>query len=486
MAGDADEDLDKFRPLHSSGPTEEIVQMRPFNNSQESVHSTASLMRHASRLENMRISFNSSPSHRPSSPIKSHNYVVSTESILASSLTNTAHLDGARTVVTVPARSSIDLKLMTEAIPSLMFAVVGLSLAGTLLDQIQHWDVFLDVSELIMLVPVLLNLKGNLEMNMAARLSTAANLGTLDNGQIRNSILFGNLQLMQIQGITVGLIAGFVSLIVGMIFHSRYNSKDEILLILACSIWSASLASFLLGSLMCGIVVVSRKFHINPDNISTPLAASLGDLTTLGILAALAMGFRHASSPLLVQGFSIVIALLSVPWWVYKLRQNRFVADVLMQGWVPLLISMAMSNMTGLVLERYIDQYKPMALLCPILNGLVGNFGAIYTSRIATSLHAHSVVSSDEESPIDQSDSVHLVPATATRSILLDAEEDKRTWKTLVWVYGPFQMLVLVMVAYFGLGHLTLTPLFTLFYLAVSLVVVCDLLVIFPCAHSLL
>lgn len=37
----------------------------------------------------------------------------------------------------------------------------------------QHWPVFLRVEELFILVPILLNLKGNLEMNLAARFSTS-------------------------------------------------------------------------------------------------------------------------------------------------------------------------------------------------------------------------------------------------------------------------------------------------------------------------
>lgn len=38
---------------------------------------------------------------------------------------------------------------------------------------LQHWDVFLKTTELFILLPILLNLKGNLEMNLAARFSTS-------------------------------------------------------------------------------------------------------------------------------------------------------------------------------------------------------------------------------------------------------------------------------------------------------------------------
>jgi solute carrier family 41 len=37
------------------------------------------------------------------------------------------------------------------------------------------------------------------------------------------------------------------------------------------------------------VILVSRKIKINPDNIATPIAASLGDLTTLSLLAGVSM-----------------------------------------------------------------------------------------------------------------------------------------------------------------------------------------------------
>ena len=39
--------------------------------------------------------------------------------------------------------------------------------------SLQHWTVFTEVSEVFILVPALLGLKGNLEMTLASRLSTA-------------------------------------------------------------------------------------------------------------------------------------------------------------------------------------------------------------------------------------------------------------------------------------------------------------------------
>jgi len=73
------------------------------------------------------------------------------------------------------------------------------------------------VDQLIMIIPVILNLKGNLEMNLSARLGTAANVGDLDDPPTRKSLVLGNLTLLQVQATVVSFIAACVSLVLGLI-----------------------------------------------------------------------------------------------------------------------------------------------------------------------------------------------------------------------------------------------------------------------------
>jgi hypothetical protein len=65
------------------------------------------------------------------------------------------------------------IELITQSTPSLVAAIVGSAATGVVFDQVQFWPAFKIIGELFVLVPILLNLKGCLEMNLASRLSTA-------------------------------------------------------------------------------------------------------------------------------------------------------------------------------------------------------------------------------------------------------------------------------------------------------------------------
>ncbi|KAG0380113.1 hypothetical protein BGX24_010143 [Mortierella sp. AD032] len=331
--------------------------------------------------------------------------------------------------------------LLMQASTTLIFAVSGLICAGWLLDVIQHWQVFIDISELIILIPILLNLKGNLEMNLASRLSTAANLGLLDQRESRNAFIKGNLGLLQLQSLAVGSVAGLFSFGLGAVVHPSTNNYNEIALMITTSMLCAAMSSFVLGGFMCGLVLVCRRYRINPDNIACPLASSFGDLVTLVILAAVAVFLqKYINSPLSV--LMLVMLLALIPVWVIYVRKNKYVREVAKEGWGPVFAAMVIASTAGLVLERYINEFPGMALISPVLNGLTGNIGSIYASRISTSLHANV------------------------------KEHYRETEKTLFLVHIPVQTVFLTVIALLGLGHVQWTVMVVLGYWAVALCLV--------------
>jgi solute carrier family 41 len=73
-----------------------------------------------------------------------------------------------------------------------------------------------------MVIPAILNLKGNLEMNLSARLGTAANVGELGDPTTRRSIITGNLTLLQVQATTVSFIVACLSSIIALLFPGLF------------------------------------------------------------------------------------------------------------------------------------------------------------------------------------------------------------------------------------------------------------------------
>ena len=71
---------------------------------------------------------------------------------------------------------------------------------------------------------------------------------------------------------------------------------SHLLIITATSVFTASIASLFLSSALILIILITKKFDLNLDNIATPLAASLGDLVTLGVLAVIGNTLIYESS----------------------------------------------------------------------------------------------------------------------------------------------------------------------------------------------
>ncbi|XP_004269483.1 solute carrier family 41 member 2 isoform X1 [Orcinus orca] len=274
-----------------------------------------------------------------------------------------------------------------------LLAGFGTVSAGMVLDIVQHWEVFKKVTEVFILVPALLGLKGNLEMTLASRLSTAVNIGKMDSPIEKWNLIIGNLALKQVQATVVGFLAAVAAIILGWIPEGKYY-LDHSILLCSSSVATAFIASLLQGIIMVGVIVGSKKTGINPDNVATPIAASFGDLITLAILAWISQGLYSCLEtyyyiPPLVGVFFLALT----PIWIIIAAKHPATRTVLHSGWEPVITAMVISSIGGLILDTTVSDpnLAGIVVYTPVINGIGGNLVAIQASRISTYLHLHSI-----------------------------------------------------------------------------------------------
>ncbi|EMR08719.1 hypothetical protein PNEG_02897 [Pneumocystis murina B123] len=306
-------------------------------------------------------------------------------------------------------------ELILQSTTSLVFSVIGSFLTGLMLNYIKTLISFQAFPILFILIPILLNLIGCLEMNLTSRLSTFANMGKLDTLEAQQTIIKRNLIILQMQSIGAGLLSGIIAFIFGCILpslkqksqldffvHDKSNELEKhgfsdqkltlfklqektlfkFFILIASSIMTGCISSAILGALISILVILALKFRVDPDNILTPIASSFGDLISVSIFCLVSVIFVSFFGLYTLIFFLSLILLFSI--FIITNIINTY--PITPTTWIPLLISLLITCGSGILFEKYIYFYSGIAFMIPISQGLSGNIGCIYASRVSTSL----------------------------------------------------------------------------------------------------
>ena len=187
---------------------------------------------------------------------------------------------------------SVVWQIYREAMPVLLLTALAELMAGGLLQNIEVFYAILP--GLIVLVPGLMQLRGNISTSLAQRLGSATHLGLISWGQGFNKPLRSNVKaslvLVTVMSLLLGVGAWGATLLVALTTFLSYGvvlvSPMTLPRFITVSMVTALLASLVQVATTVLVALIAHARGLDPDNITIPVVATVGDILTVACLLA--------------------------------------------------------------------------------------------------------------------------------------------------------------------------------------------------------
>lgn len=269
--------------------------------------------------------------------------------------------------------------------------------AGLFLNYAQTWQVFRDNTIFYMLLATVMAFKTNLEATLAARLSTCSNMGSIRTWNKKLEAFLGNLAMVQTQSIIFGFMAAFLVVSITT-FEEGIEHFDYMvsLRVIATSMAAICINELLSSCLILMVVLASERAGVNPDNVSTLIAAMFGDFSSVffvSVTAALFHIIQHTGHWIFL---GLIIALgCMLPLTIYLTTQNHFTKGMFIGTHLPLALAVTVATISGLVFDHAVQSFARIAIYQAVVNGVSVNLMAVQASRISTYLQQLNSVAPD-------------------------------------------------------------------------------------------
>lgn len=99
---------------------------------------------------------------------------------------------------------------------------------------------------------------------------------------------------------------------------------------------------------MIAVIMLSYRYKMNPDNLATPLAASIGDVVSISLLSTIASSFyNRLDKEVWLLYVILAMFLVLMPIWIIIVLRNTYTRNVLKSGWGPILIALLISGLVN-------------------------------------------------------------------------------------------------------------------------------------------
>ncbi len=276
-------------------------------------------------------------------------------------------------------------KILFQSLTVLLLSVLGESITGSVLLGMK--EKILLVPGLLIIVPALTDLRGNVGAAFGERLSTMLHLGIIKPkftfSEVVKQNIFASFTLTAFIAFVIGIIAPLFSNVFGIKSSGPVNLSFV-------STSAGIMSSLILLPVVLMLVISAYRHNIDPDNIVAPALPVIGDIVTVSAI--------YISGEILIK-FSKIAALplfiaiyLSVTGMKRKNgfpRRYRYVS-IIKQSLPVLLICLSIGITSGIFLQSAEETFALFPLMLSLVPQVIaqgGSIGGIVGSRVSTALY---------------------------------------------------------------------------------------------------
>jgi len=272
-------------------------------------------------------------------------------------------------------------EILIQALPVVILTSVGEFFAGSILGRL-HERLEL-IPGLIILVPAVMDLRGNIGTALGSRLSSALHLGIIGKHFTFDRFNISNISAGFILSLSVAVIIGGVARFSCQLLGLPSISILNLLLI---ALLASLFSSALLIPFTTTLTYFAYNHRLDPDNITAPIIGMVGDLITVIMIflaAEIVLRFQ------IDERFGLLLLPL-IPMVVRRIPTRYRFLPILRQSFPILLICTLLGVMAGIYLHserRTFFLIPGLLILVPQVIAKAGSIGGIFGARFSSGLH---------------------------------------------------------------------------------------------------
>ena len=303
--------------------------------------------------------------------------------------------NGIKYIVSLPAKLIVYIKefladtdsVLKESLIALSICAVGDLCAGIILGNMEFF--LKTYPGLMVIIPGAIGMRGNIFGSFGSRLSTHLHIGTLSPEFKRSDILDENITASLILTMVLSVLLAVIAKIICIIFNFESISLYDFVMI---SFIAGLFSTIIMLPITMFISLKSFEGGWDPDNITTPFIAAVGDFFTLPaiILSVMTVNFI-GFHPMVKMILFVIIIIITLASLISVYTADNEVRHIVRQSTPVLFFCSILGTVAGGILNNSIStllKNQTLLTLVPLFSGESGGLVSILGARLSSGLHS--------------------------------------------------------------------------------------------------